>query len=182
MYLYIYICIYMYVRNAIGDGKNEQTMQAGATVVQAVECRAALPMRRRDCLTTRTSNPLGRRFDRVIEGQTYSFKNLLVRTFQGKKHLSTPKHAAIETDDDTTDVASAESAASDSDSSTTLHEAEIIMVPVFKSYTACLACKPKLEPKQQQRAIARSVPSPSASTNVPNNSQLRSSCKQALNI
>ena len=85
--------------------------------------------------------------DRLIEGNTYSFTNLLVRTFQGKKQLSAPKHAAIASDDDITDVASAESSDSDSDSSMTLKNAEIIAVPVFSSYTACLTCKAKVEPK-----------------------------------
>ena len=85
--------------------------------------------------------------DCLIEGNTYSFTNLLVRTFQGKKQLSAPKHAAIVSDDDITDVASAESSDSDSDSSMTLKNAEIIAVPVFSSYTACLTCKAKVEPK-----------------------------------
>ena len=56
----------------------------------------------------------------------YLLTNLVVRTFQGKKRLSAPKHAAIITDDDITDVASAESFDSDSDNPMTMKDAEII--------------------------------------------------------
>ena len=100
-----------------------------------------------DATSTGPLTPWEGDVDRLIEGQRYSVTNLLVRTFQGKKHLSAPKHAVIEMNDDITDVASAESAESDSDSPTTLHEVQIIAVPVYKSYAACLTGKAKVEPK-----------------------------------
>ena len=45
MYIYIYIYIYicMYVCNANGDGRNGQTMQAGAAVAQAAQHALQFP-------------------------------------------------------------------------------------------------------------------------------------------
>ena len=37
IYKYILIYIYMYVRNANGDGRHGQTTQAGAAVMQALK-------------------------------------------------------------------------------------------------------------------------------------------------
>lgn len=84
--------------------------------------------------------------DRIIEGNTYSFNNLIVKTFRDKKQLSAPRNATITTDDDMTDVAS-ESSDSDSEDPMTLRDVQVIGVPLFSSYTACIICKAKVEPK-----------------------------------
>ena len=65
---------------------------------------------------------MGTDVDCLIDGTTYSFIYLLARTFQGKKQLSAPKHVAIEKqlDDGSTDVVSAESFDSVSDSPRTI--------------------------------------------------------------
>ena len=65
---------------------------------------------------------MGTDVDCLIDGTTYSFTYLLARTFQGKKQLSAPKHVAIEKqlDDGSSDVVSAESFDSVSDSPRTI--------------------------------------------------------------
>lgn len=65
-----------------------------------------------------------------------------VKTFRVKKQLSVPRHATIATDDDITDAAS-NSSDSDSNSSKpmSLRNVEVIAVPVFSPYTACITCK-----------------------------------------
>ena len=95
---------------------------------------------------------MGTDVDCLIDGTTYSFTNLLARTFQGKKQLSAPKHVAIEkqVDDGSTDVVSAESFDSVFDSPRTIKHAEVTAVLVFALYTACLTHKAKAETNLQK--------------------------------
>lgn len=76
---------------------------------------------------------------------TYCFSNLKVKTFQGKKELSAPEDAAITTAEDISDVA--EQSDSDDDPAHHIDNIEIIGVPVFSSYTACITCKSKVDAK-----------------------------------
>ena len=85
--------------------------------------------------------------DRIVKGQTYSFSNLIVKTFRQKKQLSVPKDATVTTDGDMTDVVE-ESSDNDSDVDTlSMQDVEVIAVPTFSSYTACITCHSKVEPK-----------------------------------
>ena len=72
------------------------------------------------------------------------------------------------TDDDMTDVVE-ESSDNDSDMDTlSMQDVEVIAVPTFSSYTACITCHamPKWNPSQLPLAAALSATCPSVLTNV----------------
>ena len=77
----------------------------------------------------------------VTIDQCYQFDNLIVRSYQGAKYLSKSKDATFSSISDIGDVAEHDVPEPD-----VLTGVQVIGVKKLESYSACIACKSKVEP------------------------------------
>ena len=83
--------------------------------------------------------------DSLEKGKSYTLKNVHVKEFQSKKHLSIPKNyfevTIINDLEDTVDEIPTD------DEHTTLYNPQIIGVTDLDNYRSCLQCKARVEPQ-----------------------------------
>ena len=83
---------------------------------------------------------------RLISGQSYKFKNIVIQSYQESKFLSIPREGAtIAEIDDIGEVGEDDTA----DETSTVYAAEVVAVLMLESYLACLVCKSKVEKTEE---------------------------------
>ena len=81
----------------------------------------------------------------LIEGRSYRFKNLVVKSYQSSKYLSRGEGTDVDSINDIGIVATTSCVAEEC-CSTTLNNCIVVGVPELETYKLCLKCKSRVEP------------------------------------